>query len=172
VHSSRRKNKPGRGGRENGLLGLLDAPQEISAFDLGKQLTHRGGTSLSISWKLIGRFSEDIDILINRGVLGIDGDNAPEEALTNKRRNKRLDALREAYQKCVKEDIRPALLEEIAADIPAPLSWELLDDPAAQGDQTLLFNYPTAFPAGATYLRRAVKLEMGAHSDTGPSAKI
>ncbi|MDD8046186.1 MAG: nucleotidyl transferase AbiEii/AbiGii toxin family protein [Verrucomicrobiota bacterium] len=136
----------------------------------GEQLTFKGGTSLSKGWKLIERFSEDIDIVINRGVLGFDGDNAPEEALSNKRRKKRLDALREACQKCVKEDIRPALLEAIAADIPAPLSWELLDDPAAQDGQTLLFNYPTAFPAGATYLRRAVKLEMGARSD--PSAII
>ncbi len=45
-------------------------------------------------------------------------------------------------------------------------------DPADPDGQTLLFNYPTAFPAGAAYLRRAVKIEMGARSDTDPSETI
>lgn len=138
----------------------------------GEQLTFKGGTSLSKGWKLIERFSEDIDIVINRGVLGFDGDNAPEAAPSKKQTRKRLDALREACQKCVKEDIRPALQKAIAADIPASLTWELLDDPADPDGQTLLFNYPTAFPAGAAYLRRAVKIEMGARSDTDPSTTI
>lgn len=138
----------------------------------GEQLTFKGGTSLSKGWKLIERFSEDIDIVLNRGVLGFDGDNAPEVATSKKQTRKRLDALRDACQKCVKENIRPALQEALTADIPASLNWELLADPADCDGQTLLFNYPTAFPAGATYLRRAVKIEMGARSDTEPSATI
>jgi len=39
-------------------------------FDLpewGEHLTFKGGTSLSKGWGLIERFSEDIDIVINRG---------------------------------------------------------------------------------------------------------
>lgn len=138
----------------------------------GEQLTFKGGTSLSKGWNLIERFSEDIDIVINRGVLGFDGDEAPETAPSRKQRTKRIDRLREACQRCVKETIRPALLEAMAADIPPALVWELLDDPADPDGQTLLFNYPTAFPAGASYLRRAVKIEMGARSDTDPSATI
>jgi predicted nucleotidyltransferase component of viral defense system len=39
----------------------------------GEHLTFKGGTSLSKGWKLIERFSEDIDIVINRGALGFDG---------------------------------------------------------------------------------------------------
>ena len=148
------------------------ARQAVPASDLGEQLTFKGGTSLSKGWKLIDRFSEDIDIVINRGVLGFDGDNAPEAAPSKKQTRKRLDALRQACQKCVKEDIRPALQKAIAADIPESLSWDLLDDPADPDGQTLLFNYPTAFPAGAVYLRRAVKIEMGARSDTDPSTII
>ena len=138
----------------------------------GNQLTFKGGTSLSKGWKLIERFSEDIDIVINRRALGFDGDNAPETAAGRRQTRKRLDALREACRKCVKESIRPALQEAMAADIPAALDWELLDDPADPDGQTLLFNYPTAFPAGAAHLRRAVKIEMGARSDTDPSETI
>lgn len=138
----------------------------------GKHLTFKGGTSLSKGWKLIERFSEDIDIVINRGVIGFDGDNAPEAAPSRKQRDKRLKRLRLACQKCVRDEIQPALLAAIAADMPDTIKWELVADPADPDQQTLLFNYPTAFPAGAAYLRRAVKIEMGARSDTDPSETI
>ena len=138
----------------------------------GKHMTFKGGTSLSKGWKLIERFSEDIDIVINRGALGFHGGIAPEAAAGETMTRKRLDALRKACQRCVRDDIRPALQEAIAAEIPASLTWRLLDDPADPDRQTLLFTYPTVFPAGAAYLRRAVKVEMGARSDTDPSATI
>lgn len=138
----------------------------------GGHLIFKGGTSLSKGWKLIERFSEDIDIVINRAALGFDGDNAPESAPSKKQMRKRLDGLREACQKCIKEEIHPALQTAMAADLPGNLSWELVDDPSDRDGQTLLFNYPSAFPSGTTYLRRAVKIEMGARSDTDPSETI
>jgi hypothetical protein len=138
----------------------------------GEQLTFKGGTSLSKGWKLIERFSEDIDIVVNRRTLGFDGDNAPESAPSKKQMRRRVAALAVACQKCVKENIYPALQRAIAADIPASLIWDLVDDPADPDGQTLLFNYPTTYPTGAVYLRRAVKIEMGARSDTEPSAAI
>ncbi|HEX9778294.1 MAG TPA: nucleotidyl transferase AbiEii/AbiGii toxin family protein [Geopsychrobacteraceae bacterium] len=138
----------------------------------GEHLTFKGGTSLSKGWKLIERFSEDIDIVISRGALGFDGENSPEAAPSNKQKKKRLDDLRVGCQKCVRDGIHPALQVAIAADMPADLDWELINDPADPDQQTLLFNYPTAFPEGATYLRRAVKIEMGARADTDPSETI
>ena len=59
----------------------------------GPHLTFKGGTSLSKGWKLIDRFSEDIDIVINREFLGFGGADAPEDAPSNKQREKRLEAL-------------------------------------------------------------------------------
>lgn len=138
----------------------------------GNHLTFKGGTSLSKGWKLIERFSEDIDIVINRGALGFAGHNAPEAAPSWKGTRKRLDALHIACQQCVEEIIRPALHEAFAADIPGTLAWELIDDPDDSDNQTLLFLYPTAFPEQAEYLRRAVKIEMGARSDTEPAETI
>ncbi len=138
----------------------------------GEHLTFKGGTSLSKGWKLIERFSEDIDIVINRSVLGFDGDNAPEAAPSKKQTRKRLDRLRLACQECVQDEIQPALHAAIATDIPDTIIWDLFADPDDPDQQTLLFNYPTAFPEGAAYLRRAVKIEMGARSDTDPSETI
>lgn len=39
-----------------------------------KDIVFKGGTSLSKSWKLIQRFSEDIDLAINREALGFGGE--------------------------------------------------------------------------------------------------
>ncbi len=65
----------------------------------GEHLTFKGGTSLSKCWNLIERFSEDIDIVIDRGVLGFGGDSAPETAPSKKQTTKRLKALKESFNK-------------------------------------------------------------------------
>lgn len=50
---------------------------KLFQLSFGRHLTFKGGTSLSKVWKLIDRFSEDIDITIHREALGFGGDNAP-----------------------------------------------------------------------------------------------
>jgi len=137
--------------------------------ECGNHLTFKGGTSLSKCWNLIERFSEDIDIVIDRGALGFGGDNAPESAPSKKQTRKRLKALREACQQCINDRIHPALIDVISSDLPETLEWTLEPDPDDPDGQTLLLFYPTAFPERAVYLRRAVKIEMGARSDTDPS---
>lgn len=138
----------------------------------GEHLTFKGGTSLAKCWHLIERFSEDIDIVIDRGVLGFGGDNAPEAAPSQKQAGKRLKALKEACQQCVSDRIQPALIEVISAELPQGLEWSLEPDPDDPDGQTLLLFYPTAFPEQAAYLRRAVKIEMGARSDTDPAESV
>jgi predicted nucleotidyltransferase component of viral defense system len=49
----------------------------------GGHLSFKGGTSLAKAWKLIERFSEDIDVVIDREFLGFGG-----ETLSNKRLKK------------------------------------------------------------------------------------
>ena len=101
-------------------------------FDLpewGARLTFKGGTSLSKGWALIERFSEDIDIVINREALGFGGDQAPDRAPSRKQTRKRLDALKEASQRCVNETLLPQFREAISQEMPAKLSWQLDPDP-------------------------------------------
>ena len=138
----------------------------------GEYLTFKGGTSLSKGWKLIERFSEDIDIVINRGALGFEGDNAPDKARSKKQTRNRLKALKESCQQCVRENILPGIGQAMASELPESLEWTLELDPDDPDAQTLLFIYPTAFPEQAAYLRRAVKIEMGARSDTDPAESI
>lgn len=53
-------------------------------------------------------------------------------------------------------------IEAISSELPGDLEWALEPDPDDPDGQTLLLVYPTAFPEQAAYLRRAVKIEMGA----------
>ena len=138
----------------------------------GPHLTFKGGTSLSKGWQLIRRFSEDIDIVIDREPLGFGGEDAPDKAPSKKQTKKRLDALRETSQTCVAEQIHPQLVEVIAEDIPAEWQWALVPDPDDPDAQSIQFIYPTAFPDRREYLRQAVKIELGARSDTAPTQDI
>ena len=138
----------------------------------GPHLTFKGGTSLSKGWGLIERFSEDIDIVINRDALGFGGDMAPDRAPSKKQTRKRLDALKAASQDCVNETLLPLLAEAISQEIPAELSWHLDPDPDDPEGQTLLLAYPTAITDQIAYLRQVVKVELGARSDTEPTQEI
>ena len=63
---------------------------------LEQHLTFKGGTSLSKAWGLIDRFSEDLDLTIDRVALGFGGAASPERALSRKQQDTRLKALRDA----------------------------------------------------------------------------
>lgn len=135
----------------------------------GMHLTFKGGTSLAKVWKLIERFSEDIDIVIDRAPLGFDGEHDPAHAVSGKQKKNRLDELKAAAQDCVQSKILPALKETFEENLPADLLWSLGADPADTDRQTLLFSYPTVFPDHPSYLRQIVKIEMGARSDIDPA---
>jgi predicted nucleotidyltransferase component of viral defense system len=135
----------------------------------GPHLTFKGGTSLSKGWKIIHRFSEDIDVVIDREFLGFIGDKAPETAPSNKKRDERLESLKAAAQKHIREILGPDLEQHLRERLPAKSAWKLADDPSDADGQTLLFEYPAAFTPGS-YMRPVVKIELGARSDTEPSA--
>jgi len=44
----------------------------IFKMDCAEQMLFKGGTSLSKAWQLISRFSEDIDLALNREYLGFE----------------------------------------------------------------------------------------------------
>ena len=46
----------------------------IFEMDCADSLVFKGGTSLSKAWGLINRFSEDIDLALDRKFLGFEGD--------------------------------------------------------------------------------------------------
>ncbi len=137
---------------------------------IGEHLIFKGGTSLSKVFKIIERFSEDIDVSIDRGFLGFGGTNEPEAGASNKEKQRRIEALRTACQQKIAKELLPALEAAIKAKVRQDEKWSLRSDADDPDQQTLLFDYPTSFAPDATgYVRRMVKIEMGARADHWPS---
>jgi len=136
---------------------------------IGEHLIFKGGTSLSKVFKVIERFSEDIDVSIDRGFLGFGGANEPEAGAGNKEKQRRIEALKMACQQKISGELQPALAAAIRAKVRGEETWSLRPDDDDSDQQTLLFDYPTSFaPDAAGYIRRTVKIEMGARADHCP----
>ena len=88
----------------------------------GEHLAFKGGTSLSKAWKLIERFSEDIDVVISRDFLGFG-----EEALSNNRQKKLIKKCSDS----IHQELLPLLTEHISGLLPKPANWTLSPAPVA-----------------------------------------
>jgi predicted nucleotidyltransferase component of viral defense system len=140
----------------------------------GGHLTFKGGTSLSKCWKLIERFSEDIDIVIDRDFLGFGGAQSPAAAPSNKQKVRRLESLKAICRGQIHASLHPILEAQLRAALPAGEKWSLAIADAHEDpdQQTLLFYYPTALADATGYVKRVVKIELGARSDTEPSETV
>jgi hypothetical protein len=113
--------------------------------------------------------SEDIDIVIDKALLGFAGDESPEQAPSNKQRRARLENLMTAARAWVQGTLQPALAQRLTATL-GSAGWKLEVDPDMADGQCLLFHYASVFPPGsAGYIPPQVKIELGARSDDGPA---
>ena len=141
----------------------------FSLAEFQDHLTFKGGTSLSKVYRVIERFSEDVDVAIERGFLGFGGDMEPERGVSGKEQQRRVDDLKAACQATIADRLAPQLQQAIAAGIAGSASWSLTTDPADRDQQTLLFQFPRA-TAGelSPHFSMSVKIELGARSDHFP----
>jgi nucleotidyltransferase AbiEii toxin of type IV toxin-antitoxin system len=143
--------------------------KHLFALEAIPELRFKGGTSLSKVFGLIERFSEDIDISINRAALGFTGErDMANPALTNTKR------------KALDEQLRTAITAEVNSHILAKLhnrfkailgkqAWELAPSKEENEEMTLLFHYPNVFEY-SKYLQPQIKAEFG-RGDQQPSQK-
>lgn len=129
-------------------------------------LIFKGGTSLSKAYGVIRRFSEDIDLSLDRHDLGFAGERDPAAAMSASKRKALLDELEGAAIAAVAGPVKDALVAAAGAALGADGDILVDDDP-----QTLLFAYPQSLGADdqLAYVRPAVRLEFGARSDHLPS---
>ena len=151
------------------------ALRELFALpDIGSMLIFKGGTSLSKAYRLIERFSEDVDVSMDRAGLGF-GDEAsdPEAVISGKERRRRIDRLKEACRHKIDNELRPTMIKTIETALGDAQDWSLTVDEDDPDRQTLLYSYPSSLPeATGAYIRPAVKIEMGARSDHWPSDQV
>ena len=78
------------------------------------RLLFKGGTSLSKGYDLIKRFSEDIDVTVFRDDLEEPASVEELEALSNKKRRAKLDAIRDACRAYITGPLREFLAAQLA----------------------------------------------------------
>lgn len=133
--------------------------------ELKSHLTFKGGTSLSKVFGIIERFSEDIDISIEKTFFGFDENKDPLQQTSKKKQKAVLDELSTVCSKFVGEKLLSELENSIKAKLKGQLGWKLEIDPA--DSQTLLFSYPSSQKRNG-YIRPVVKIEMGARAEHWP----
>jgi Nucleotidyl transferase AbiEii toxin, Type IV TA system len=143
----------------------------FSLESVTENLLFKGGTSLSKVYRVIRRFSEDIDVSIRRDSLGFGGEADPANPeLSGKAQRRQEKALAEAAKSKITHEILPELKEMIARQAMKE-EWTLTEDPSEPDQQSLVFAYPrTSLTQTATaYLLPTVKIEFGARSDHWPA---
>ena len=141
----------------------------FSLDEFRNHLTFKGGTTLSKVYRVIERFSEDIDVAIERSFLGFGGDNEPEKGRSGKEKQRRIDRLKEACQAAVADRLQPQLQETITAVLGDDGGWNLSIDSKDPDQQSLLFHYPPAIKGSLSpYFAASVKIDLGARSDHFP----
>jgi hypothetical protein len=132
----------------------------------GPRLLFKGGTSLSKAYGLIDRFSEDIDVTVFRDDLDEPASVEDLEALSNKKRRARLDAIRDACRAYVIGPLRGSMAELVRGATSGAGRVEV--DAGDADGQTLLIHYPAVEPRDAAYVRPVVRIESGAKSALDP----
>lgn len=136
-------------------------------------LTFKGGTSLSKAHKVIDRFSEDVDLTIDRGLIALDPAKSLEEPdLGRAQRTKRSKAFDDKTTDFIMQEFAPWL----DAEIQKHLAGRAGDTaPALRVDEedplNLFFDYPRNPTAEEDpYIKPFVRLEIGARGDRSPQA--
>lgn len=136
----------------------------------GPRLLFKGGTSLSKAYGLIRRFSEDIDMTVFRDDLDEQASVEELEALSNRKRRQRLDAIRDACRAYISGPLRKFLAAQLTDAASGAGRVEI--DGADPDGQTLLVWYPEVEPREDTYVRPSVRIESGAKSALDPHRSV
>lgn len=140
--------------------------QMVFSLPIANRLVFKGGTSLSKVWKVIRRFSEDIDLAIDPSIWGFEGD------LTKKQ----IKRLRKVSSVFVRDELC-LLLKEVVAEIGMGKWLQVEADLDGEGDGTypeprvIHIRYKSLFDGDLPYLHSEVKLEVGARSLLEPTSE-
>ena len=131
---------------------------------LKPHLVFKGGTSLSKVFQLIERFSEDVDLILDWGLLGYGEEEDPYQELHSR-----------AQQDRFNKEFNSKTVEYINSTLCPQLDGLLNSCPGVQvsiGDdsQTIKIKYPAAFPHG--YIRPELLLEIGPLASFVPRAEF
>ena len=140
----------------------------LFALPMQEHFIFKGGTSLSKGWKLIERFSEDIDIALAPAAFGLEYKSSPSHGYVKKLKREGC-----AYTSTV---IKNALIKQITAmGVPAGLltieAEAVLPTMQDKDPQTIYIRYPSLYDPHE-YIADVVKVEFGVRSLREPFAPV
>jgi len=131
----------------------------IFQLDMAQHLLFKGGTSLSKAWNLINRFSEDIDLALNRGFLGFEG-GLISKSQVKKLRKKSFEFVTTDFYEMLQIGFRDKGYDKVTFD------FENLEGDD-QDPVSILIYYP-AVTEHSKYVLPRVKVELGSRSLKDP----
>jgi predicted nucleotidyltransferase component of viral defense system len=137
--------------------------------ELNGNITFKGGTSLSKAWGLIDRFSEDIDIAINRKVFGQQPPYGAEDAESNSQRKMRLEDLEKKNGIFINDFLLSKLQDKICEHLSVD---EFTLTAISKGNEVNIeFKYPGTLKNELGGLLPVVLIELVPRADEFPNEK-
>ena len=128
-------------------------------------LSFKGGTSLSKAWRVIGRFSEDIDIAISREYLGFSGELSRTQ-VNDKLRRAACSFVRNTLSNDIKQRLILNGIREDMFTVHVNVTSVSTVDP-----EVIYVEYKTLFPFD-DYVQNMVKIEVGGRSMSEPIQQV
>ena len=126
----------------------------IFEMDCANSLVFKGGTSLSKAWGLINRFSEDIDLALDRKFLGFEGDLS----------NQQIKKLRKASFAYITDKFYPMLKTKFEETGLTNVEINITETTDSDQDPRIIeIFYPSVFD-NMGYIRPKVIIEVGSRS--------
>ena len=138
---------------------------------LNPYLCFRGGTSLSKAYKIIRRFSEDIDVALSpRFFTELGEEDKPTAFQSASQRDAKLRKIRPHYRRMMEHVLLPLMEERMKEMGIKNVHIELEDLSTARDPFVLLIHYPSLFEQNESlYIRPFVKIELSGRAQTEPS---
>lgn len=141
-------------------------PCDVTMADV-PALLFKGGTSLSKVYGLIDRFSEDVDLTVDRRIIITDEERPEATGVSTRERNRRIDTVEQECIAYVHDTLLPFLRS-------LRIRGEQLDVRIdATEAQTIWFAFSRALSAaaygGITYVNPAIRLDFGARGELWPA---
>jgi hypothetical protein len=122
--------------------------------EIAPHTVFKGGTSLSKAWKLIDRFSEDIDMALDRKFLGFDGEMTKSQVA--KLRKHSFKYISESYLHILQKTFKDTNFPDVELQIRATTSND-------QDPLIIEVNYPS-YTEKSEYIQPRVLIEIGGRS--------
>jgi len=126
----------------------------VFGMDIGKHLVFKGGTSLSKAWGLIQRFSEDIDLALDRSFFGFEGSLSKRER-TN---------LRKETSTYISDVFYPELQKIFYDKEISNVEFKIIEPESRDQDPRIIEIYYPNVIESPGYLQPKIQLEIGGRS--------